>query len=652
VYGTSLKSNSAKITDIVWTCAILPTMNRHPRFFAFLPLIALAGVSLAGCGGQEKFANSNSAVSGSSADADLADAQNGQVTEPPSKPGKYGGKMTDAILSDPKTFNLWVSADATSTGVASPLYSALIERNPYTLEWEGALADLPSISTDGLTWTFKLKPDLKWSDGAPLTADDVIFTLDLMYDEKVQYNGRETMLFGVPDGKGGFKQVPMTYTKLDARTVEFKLPVRYAPARDVLAFPIAPKHKLYKYWAKGQPNSTAVNPVWGADADVKEIVSSGPWVITEYKVSQRIVYGRNPHYYKKDEQGRQLPYLDQYVSLIVPDANTATLKFTAGETDVLAVKQNDYKLVKSGAEKGNYSVRNLGPTTSTSFLSLNMNPKSKPAKENPELFKLFNDARFRQALSHAIDREKIARNTFAGLAKPGYGPETPANKAFYSPDIPKFEYNLEAAKEKLKEIGLKDSDGDGKLEMSNGKTVRFNILTNVENDLRVGQTTIITEDLKKIGLDVSYTPIAFNTLLSRVDNKPEKGKPYPPFDWQAMVLGLTGGIEPVNGKNVWMSSGNMHQWYPYQEKPATPWEAKIDELFRKGAEEMDETKRKAIYAEFQKIVGEQQPYIYTVVPDALSAMRNKYGNVKPSPLGGVTWNIEEIYDLKATRDTP
>jgi peptide/nickel transport system substrate-binding protein len=608
--------------------------------------------SLAGCGGQEKFANSNTVVSGSTADEGVADAQSGKVTEPPSKPGKYGGKIVDAAPGDPKTFNYWVSADASSSGAVSPLYSALIERNPYTLEYEAALAELPEVSKDGLTWTFKLKPDLKWSDGAPINADDVIFTLDIIYDENVQTNMRESLRVDVPDGKGGFKRVPLTYKKVDPLTVQFKFPVPYAPARDMLSFPIAPRHKLEKFWKQGQPKTTGLNPAWGADVDVKEIVASGPWIITEFKPGQRIVYGRNPHYWKKDEQGRPLPYLDQQVTLIVPDFNTTTLKFQAGETDVLAVKQNDYKTIKAGEEKGNYKVLNLGPTTGTNFLAFNLNMRSKPAKANPELFKLFNDKRFRQAVSHAIDREKIVRNVFEGLARPGYGPETPANKLFYTPDIPKFEYNLDAARQKLTELGLKDTDGDGILEMSNGKPVHFNIITNVENDLRKGIATIVSADLKKIGLDASFSPISFNTLLSRVDNKPEPGKPYPPFDWQAMILGLTGGIEPTNGNNVWMSMGNMHQWDPYQEKPHRDWEAKIDDLFRRGAQELDETKRKAIYAEFQKIVGEEQPMVYTVVPDAIQAIRNKYGNVKPCSLGGVTWNLDEMYDLNATRDKP
>lgn len=625
-------------------------MNALSR--SFLVLSSLGALLLAGCGGQEKFANSNTAVSDQDrTDKSVVSAQDGAVVEPTSTPGKYGGKMVDASPGDPKTFNLWVAGDATSSGAVGALYSALIERNSYTLEWEPALANLPEVSPDGLTWTFKMKPGLKWSDGFPINADDVIFTLDVIYDDKVQTNFREGMTLDAPDGKGGFKRVPLSYKKLDNLTVQFKFPVRYAPARDILNFSIAPKHKLEKLWKQGQPGSTGFNPAWGVNVDVKELVSSGPWIITEYKPGQRIVYGRNPNYWKKSETGQQLPYLDQYISLIVPDFNTTTLKFLAGDTDVLTVQQTDYKTVKAKEKSGNFTVLNLGPTFSTAYMGFNMNMQSKPAKENPELFKLFNDTRFRQAISYAIDRDKLVRNVYEGLARPGYGPESPANKIFYSNDIPKYQFDLNKSKELLSQIGLK-TGSDGILQLPNGKPVSFNIITNVENKLRVGIATIVSADLRKIGVDAKFTPLAFNSVISKLDNKPEKGKPYPPFDWQSVILGWTGGVEPNNGKNIWMSAGNFHQWDPYQEKPHRPWEAQIDKLFREGAQEMDETKRKAIYAEFQKIVAEQQPFIYTVVPDAISAMKNKYGNVKPCPVGGVTWNIEELYDQSATRSKP
>ena len=618
-------------------------MIRPFYLLSILPILALAG-----CGGQEKFANSNAAVSDDSRMTQgLADAQGGTVVEPKSVPGKYGGTFSNTTLADPKTFNLWVSDDAGSANAVGNLFSSLITRNPYTLQYESALAELPQVSPDGLTWTFKMKPGLKWSDGQPLTVDDVMFTLDMIFDEKVQTNMREGMKVDVPDGKGGFKRVPVKYKKVGADSVAFTFPVPYAPARDIINIPPAPKHALYATWKAGK-----FNPMWGVDTDVTKIVSSGPYVFQNYVPGQRMVYKRNPYFWKKAKNGDPLPYIDRLVTLIVPDDNTTTLKFLSGETDFVNVKQSDYKTVKAQDKKGNFTVYNLGPTTTTNFLCFNMNMKSLPAQQNPDLFNLFNDTKFRQAVSHAIDRQRIARNVFDGLAQPGYGPETPANKLFYSAKVPKFEYNLDQARALLKEIGLKDTNGDGILEFANGKPVTFNIITNVENKLRVGSATIITNDLRKIGLNASFTPIAFNTLTSRVSNQPEPGKPYPPFNWQAMILGLTGGVEPQNGVNVWNSGGNMHQWEPYQAKPVRPWEAKIDTLFREGAQQMDPVKRKAIYADFQDVVGEQQPYIYTVVPDAIEALRNKYGNVKPCPLGGTTWNQEEMFDLKATRAKP
>jgi peptide/nickel transport system substrate-binding protein len=438
---------------------------------------------------------------------------------------------------------------------------------------------------------------------------------------------------------------------VDARTVEFKLPVPYAPARDILSFVPAPKHKLEKIWKTKQGDTTAFNSAWGVDADPKDIVSSGAWIIESYVPGQRIVYGRNPNYWRKTEDGKRLPYLERLVSIIVPDRNAQTLKFLGGETDELEIPQNDFKTVKAQEESGNYTLYNLGPNDSTSFLNLNLNMKSKPAKANPELFTLFNDVRFRRALSHLIDREKIARNVYQGLARPGSGPLTPANKLFYTADTPKFEYDPAEAKRLFSEIGLKDGNGDGILELSNGQPVKFTIYTNIENKLRVSTGQVVQADFRKNGIAATLSPINFNALISRVDNQVVKGKPYPPFDWQAMILGFTASTEPHNGVNIWRSSGNLHQWEPYQTKPTRPFEAEIDKLFREGAQELDDAKRRKIYEQWQKVVAENQPLIYTVVPDSLFALRNRFGNLKPSVTGGVTWNIHEIYDLKATKDT-
>jgi peptide/nickel transport system substrate-binding protein len=564
--------------------------------------------------------------------------------------GKYGGTITDISFGSPKTFNLWVSSDASSSGTVSPLYSALIEQNAYTLEWEPALAELPKVTPDGLTWTFRLKEGLRWSDGQPLTADDVLFTLKVIYDPKVETNWREGMLLDVPNGRGGFKRVPVSYQKLDRRTVRFKFPSPYAPARSLLSFPIAPRHKLEAAWKKGQPHSTGFNWAWGSGVNVKELVASGPWIITQYQPGARLVYSRNPNYWKKDARGRRLPYLDHYISLFAPDYASAALALMTGKIDVTNVRQDDYNLLKQRETKGNYKVYNLGSSFASNYLSFNLNRQSKPAKDNPALVELFNDVRFRQAVSHAIDRNRLVREVYAGLAKPAYGPESPANTLFYSPHIPKFPFDLAAARQKLAAIGLRDIDDDGFLNLPGGYPVRFTLRTNVENGLRTEAATIITSDLRKIGLDVTFTPIPFNNLISRLDNYSATGAPR--FDWQAVLMGFTGSTEPNDGRNIWMSSGNLHQWDPEQEKPHRPWEAQIDDLFRRGAQEMNPSRRKAIYEQFQKVVGQQQPLIYTVVPDSIAAIRNGYDNLKPTPHGGLVWNAEELYDLKATRSRP
>lgn len=611
------------------------------RSVTLVLLSVFGALLLAGCGGKEQFATQNG---GSNVDANGGAVEARE--EPVSKVGKYGGTFTDSSIADPKTFNLWVAAETSSTNAVGGMYDTLIAQNPYSLKWEGHLAELPEVSKDGLTWTFHLKPHLKWSDGQPITADDVIFTLDVIFDTKVQTNMREGMLVDVPDGKGGYKRVPPAYKKIDDRTVQFKFPVPYAVARNILNFPIAPKHKLYQYWSEGQPSATAFNSAWGVNVDVSELVSSGPWIIQSYVPKQRIVYARNPFYWKKDAKGRPLPYLDHYVTLIVQDLNTAQLKFAAGDTDALGIQHKDYPRIKSDAAKGHYQVMDLGPSWGSSFVCFNLNPHSVVAQRTPWKIKLFQDVRFRQAVSYAIDRQRIINDVFLGMATPMWGPESPADTLFYNPNVPQYPYDLNKAKTLLSEIGLSDTNGDGILEYQ-GQPVKFTILIPAGDNQSQTIAAIIANGLKQVGLDATPVPIDFNKMVSLMDPKPPA-----PYDWDAFLLGLTGDPEPYDGRNVWQSSGNLHQWYPYQTKPATAWEAEIDQIFRQSGQEMDEAKRRELFNRWQVIAATQLPMIYTVVPDALVAVRDGFGNVKPCSLGGVAWNIEEMYSLQATRNQP
>ncbi len=602
------------------------------RFLLAVSLISLAVAGL-GCGGPEEFA-SNTTTGNTTGKATIT-VTSTAGEEPPSEPGKYGGTLTSSVISDPKSFNIWISNETSTGSVVGPLYESLITLNPYTLQWEDALAELPQISADGLTWTFQLKPNLKWSDNAPLTADDVIFTYDVLYDPKVETFAREGLLLDVEDPKTQqVKRVPLKYRKLDERTVEFKFPIRWAPARYLLSQNIAPKHKLQAAYQAGKFNS-----FWGVNTPVSELVSSGPWIITEYRSGERVVYGRNPNYWKKDAQGRPLPYLDKRVLLIVRNITTQTIKFKAGDTDTLGIQPSDYPVIKKGEATGNYTVRSLGPSWGSEFLVFNMNPK---ARIDPNKAKLFAQQKFRQACSYAMNRDLMVKNIYRGFGQPQWSPESPANTVFYNPNVPKYPHDPNKAKALLNEIGLKDSDGDGFLEW-NGKPVKFNILTNGSNDIRKALCVLLTRDFQNVGLKATFTPMDFNALVTRLTAS---------YDWEAVVIGFTGSEEPHNSINMWRSSGPNHLWWPNQTKPVTPWEAEIDNLFREGAETLDQAKRKQIYDRWQVIVAEQLPLIYTVVSEQLSAVRNRFGNLKPNSLGGILWNIEEIYDLKATRDKP
>jgi peptide/nickel transport system substrate-binding protein len=615
---------------------------RH-RSFAAAFVFGLAGVTLAGCPSGPKALDDakspgTAPTGGGTAATGGYQSRFGLTEEPASVEGKYGGKITTANISDPKSFNVIVASETSSTDILAPLYETLNTLNAYTLKFEPRLADLPTISADGLTYTYKLREGVKWSDGKPLTADDVVFTLDVILDPKVENISREGMLIDVIQPDGSLKRTAFKYRKVDAQTVEFKLPVKFAPAQNIFGFAIVPKHIMEPVYKAGKFNSYL-----GVNTPPAELVGSGPLLIKEYVSGQRIVYKPNPNYWRKSKDGKQaLPYIEETVFLIVPDLNTTTLKFRGKETDLLAVQQADYPDVKKGEAEGNYEVIDRGPAWGFTYLGLNQNPKAKIDKDLGELFR---DVRFRKAISHSIDRKRISEDVYLGMAEPSYSPVASADKNFYNPNTPKFEYDLEKAKALLAEIGLKDGNGDGMLEYK-GKNVQFNILTNTENDQRKAMATIVTDDLKKVGLDVKFTPVNFNDLVRRINTEP--------YDWQAIIMGFTGGPEPHNGSNIWRSSGPSHVWWPKQTKPGTPWEAEIDKLFIQGAQELDPAKRKAIYDKWQDILAEQQALTMLVTPTQFTAVRKGFGNVKPASVdrAGILWNREELFSESATKATP
>lgn len=548
-----------------------------------------------------------------------------KVAEPTT--GNYGGMLTLTTISDPKSFNPILAKETSTTDALTYIFEGLTRQNGITTDVDPNLAESWDISKDGLVWTFHLRQDVNWSDGVKFTADDVTFTFNkIIYDPNIPSSDRDVFTIA-----GKFPKVE----KVDQYTVRFTLPKPFAPFLRLLAEPILPKHKLEAIVA-----SDKFNESWGLDTPPTEIVGTGPLILKQYVPSQRLVYERNPNYWMKDKQGKPLPYLDKIVTIIVPDQNTELLKFSAGEIDALGMRPQDYSILKPKEKSGNFTIYNCGPNFSTSFIFFNLNPgKSKKGQPfvNPIKFRWFNNLLFRQAVAHAIDKQTIIKNVLYGLGYPQNAEESEANKLYYNPNVKQYPYDLEKAKQLLTQAGFADRDKDGWLEDDWGNKVEFNLMTNVENNVRVAIANIIIDDLKKLGIKVTLQAINFNTLVNKLDVS---------FDWEAILLGLTGGVDPYNGRNVWYSSGQLHMWNPLQKKPATTWEASIDTIFDTAASEFDQNKRKLLYDEFQSIVAEQLPVIYTVNPAALYAVKNKFGNLHPTAFGGIFHNIEEIYIKK------
>lgn len=540
--------------------------------------------------------------------------------------GKPGGEIILSSFSDPKSFNPITSTETSTSEFTNLMYEGLTAADGVTLEVEPALAERWEISEDGLTWTFYMRPGVVWSDGTPLSAYDVEFTFnDLIYNMDISPNSaRDIFTF---DGKH------MKVEALDSSRIQFTLPIPFAPFLRSMSQEILPKHK-YADIVREKKFSTALD----IRTKPEEMVVNGPWILESYESSQKVVMKRNSRYWKKDAQGNQLPYLDRLIYILVSDQNAQLLKFKQGEIDFLAARGEDYPGLKKDESSG-YTVYRLGPATGSSFIFFNQildkDPQTGKPYVDPVKSKWFRNTNFRKAVAHAIDKDGMINIVMNGLGYHQRSSMTPAEGYFYNPDVPQYPYDPQRALEILENEGFTDKNGDGFLEDEDGNTVEFSLVTNSGNNNRIKIAEMIRKDLQDLGMKIHFQQLEFNSLIQKMDN--------PPFQFDAILLALTGGVEPHFGKNVWHSSGTLHMWYPRQKKPSTEWEARIDSIFEVGGRELDREKRKVLYDEWQRIAAENLPLIYTVLPERIHCLWDKYENVNPSINGGLLHNLEYIY---------
>ncbi|MGK7876628.1 MAG: ABC transporter substrate-binding protein [Xenococcaceae cyanobacterium] len=543
-------------------------------------------------------------------------------------------QVVQAILSDPKTFNYVLSQE--SPNIFSLTYEGLITENPLTGKKEPALAKSWEISEDKLRIVFTLREGLKWSDGQPLTADDVIFSYnDLYLNEEIPYNGRDSLRIGQS------RALPKI-RKLDDLKVEFTISEPFAPFLDGAGSAILPAHALREALeTKDTDGRPKLLSTWGTGTPPEEIIVNGPYKLESYDTSQRVIFRRNPYYWKKDEQGNQLPYIERVIWQIVENQDTALLQFRSGGLDSISVAAKYFSLLKREEKRVNFTIHNGGPAYGTTFLAFNLNKGKRNEKPlvDPVKSRWFNNVNFRRAVAHAIDRQRIINNIYRGLGQPQNSPIS-VQSPFYDKTLKGYEYNPERAKELLLKEGFQYNN-EGKLLDADGNHVRFTLLTNAGNQDREAMGAQIKQDLSKIGIQVDFDPIAFTVLVNKLTDS---------LDWEAHIIGFGGSNEPNDNVNLWFPDGNLHLFNqkpqagrkPIEGREVADWEKKIAQLYSEGARELDEKKRKAIYAETQRLTEEYVPLIYLVNPLSLAAVRNNIQGIQFSALGGAFWNIEEL----------
>jgi len=538
--------------------------------------------------------------------------------------GRYGGTLALAQRSEPKTLNPVTAADAPSREVIGSLVADLIHINRSTQQTEPALAKSWSLSKDGRVFTVKLRRGTRFSDGQPFDADDVVFSFQAYLDERIHSPQRDLLIVG---GK------PLQVQKVDQFTVRFALAQPYAAAERIFDnIAMLPRHLLEKSYQASEFSTT-----WGLTTSPAAIAGLGPFCLKEYVAGQKIVLQRNPYYWKADREKNRLPYLDELVFLFVGNEDAQVIRFQAGETDVISrLSADNYALLSKEAASRGVEMFDLGPSLEYDFLTFNLNDLQARNLENIAAKQVwFQDLRFRQAVSAAIDRDSIVKLVYAGHGSSLWGNVSPSNKFWVDGALPHPPRSLERARELLKSAGFTWRP-DGQLVDSHGRPVEFSIVTSTSNAQRMKMATLIQDDLSKLGMNVHVAPLEFRALLDRV---------FQTYDYEASIMALGGGdADPNPEMNVWLSTGGTHLWHLGESKPASGWEARLDQLMQQQMVELKYKERKRLYDQAQEIIAGNVPCIFLATPDVLVGAKKDLANFKPAILEPTTlWNVEQLY---------
>jgi peptide/nickel transport system substrate-binding protein len=508
-----------------------------------------------------------------------------------------GGELHFCLHGEPKTFNPILVDDEASENVRYLTGGVLIRVNRQTQALEPALAESWQVSRDGRKITFHLRKGVYFSDGSSFSSEDVAYTMKLLMDP--QTHSATGDAFRAGEG-----------------AIEVRTP---SPDVAVISFPtvVATLERLFDQVA-----------ILSAKSPKKEMSVLGPYYVSEYVAGSHVLLRRNPNYWKHDSEGHPLPYIETVRLDIQRNRDIELMRFRRGELQL--INRLDAEQFDRLQKDSPGAARNAG--TGLDGEELWFNQTAAPTLPDYKK-KWFQTTEFRQAVSMSINRADLARVVFDGYATPAYGPVSPSNHFWFNASLQAPKHDPQAAILLLSHAGYRLENGT--LKDNAGNRVEFTVITNSGNTAREKMATMIQQDLSEIGITLKVVTLDFPSLIERITRT---------FDYDACLLGLVNtDLDPNGQLTVWLSSGEDHQWNPNQKTPATPWEAEIDKLMQEQASTPDGKLRKAKFDRVQQIVAEQQPFIYLVNENALSAISSNLAGAAPVALNPQAfWNIETL----------
>ncbi len=524
----------------------------------------------------------------------------GQMLRLPKASGVTGGHLNASLRAEPKTLNPVFAMDVSSRAVTSIMHADLLHINRATDAVEPALAVSWDVSHGGQVYTLRLRRGVRFSDGSPFTADDVLFSFRVYLDPDLSAPQHDLLII---DGR------PIQVMKVDQYAVRFELPRPYAAAARLFdGLAMLPSHLLRPLDA-----AKKLSTAWTLGTSPAEIAGLGPFRLKVYRPGESLIFERNPYYWKQDAVGHTLPYLDEVDFTVLPNQDAESIRFAAGQIDLLGrLNADSFAALERLSGTQQIQMIDGGPGLDFDFLLFNLN--TDVAAGFPEAArsqKWFKRREFRQALSLAIDRGMLVKLAFETHAAPLASPVTSASRNWADPKLRPDKQDLVRARALLYAAGFRWRDGalfDGE-----GNRVQFTILASASNRQMGEIATLLSHEFSALGIDAQVVSLEFHTFLQRITQR---------HDYDTAVMALSGGDSDPNGiLSLWLIDGDLHLWDLGEKHPPSAWEGEIDDLARRQLYLTDVAERQKAYYRVQELYAQELPFISLASPNMLSAVR-------------------------------